>query len=33
MVQDCLDKEVLELLEGLYWNAWFLIKKKELGKY
>lgn len=33
IVQERLDKGVLELSEGPYRNAWFLVKKKEPGKY
>jgi len=33
MFKDRLDRGVLEYLEGLYRNAWFLVKKKKLGEY
>jgi len=33
IVQDYLDKGVLKLSKRPYRNAWFLIKKKEPGKY
>ena len=33
MFKDRLDRGVLEYSEGLYRNAWFLVKKKKPGEY
>ena len=33
MLKDRLNRGVLEYLEGLYRNLWFLVKKKKPGEY
>jgi len=33
MFKERLDREVLEYLDGLYRNTWFLVKKKKPGEY
>ena len=33
MFKERLDKRVLEYLDKLYRNTWFLVKKKKLGEY
>ena len=33
MLRECVQSEVLKLCHSLYWNLWFLIKKKMTEKY